>query len=359
VPRFDIVKTTNADETFKVEQVKGAFDLQTSTIQEHFTGDIAIEGKEWSIGLIVGRSGTGKTTIAKEVFADGYIEPHTYGTAAIVNEMPNGLNYADITKMFTAVGFSSPPSWLKPYSVLSNGEKMRVDLARALLEERDVIVFDEYTSVVDRDVAKVCSLAVNKAIRNQHKKFIAVSCHDDIIEWLQPDWVYDTNQQTFSFRDGHEKRPEIKVDVFDTHRNARLWPLFGKYHYLNTEVKRGTDIFVGCINNAPVAFCAVRHFPHPKNSRLKMVHRLVVLPDYQGIGIGTRFLGFVADLYTKRGFTMRLVTSQVSLINSLTKHGWRMVYYGHQTRQVGGLECLKKANSIRRITASFKYAGGS
>ena len=80
---------------------------------------------------------------------------------------------------------------------------MRVDLARALLEDRDVIVFDEYTSVVDRDVAKVCSLAVNKAIRNQNKKFIAVSCHDDIIEWLQPDWVYDTNQQTFPFGPGN------------------------------------------------------------------------------------------------------------------------------------------------------------
>jgi len=259
--------------------------------------------------------------------------------------------------MFTAVGFSSPPSWLKPYAVLSNGEKMRVDLARALLENRDVIVFDEYTSVVDRDVAKVCSLAVNKAIRNQKKKFIAVSCHDDIIEWLQPDWVYDTNQQTFSFRI-NEKRPAITVDVFDTLRNPELWNVFGKYHYLNTGIKRGTDIFVGCINNAPVAFCAVRHFPHPKNPRIKMVHRLVVLPDYQGIGIGTRFLGFVADLYTQRKFTVHLVTSQVSLINSLKKHGWYLVHYGHLSKVKGGLEHLKKTNSNRRITASFKYAGG-
>ena len=55
---------------------------------------------------------------------------------------------------------------------------------------------------------------------------------------------------------------------------------------------------------------------------------------------------------------MRLVTSQVSLINSLTKHGWRLVYYGHQTKQAGGLECLKKANSNRRITASFDIPGG-
>ena len=357
MPRFDLVKEITAAETFKVEQVKGAFDLQTSTIQEHFTGDIAIEGREWNIGLIVGRSGTGKTTIAKEIFASGYIEPHTYGTSAIVNEMPDGISYADITRMFTAVGFSSPPSWLKPYAVLSNGEKMRVDLARALLEDRELIVFDEYTSVVDRDVAKVCSLAVNKAIRNQGKKFIAVSCHDDITAWLQPDWLYDTNQQTFSFRSG--QRPAITVDVFDTHRNARLWNVFGKYHYLNTGIKRGTDIFIGCINNAPVAFCAIRHFPHPKNPRIKMVHRLVVLPDYQGIGIGTRFLGFVAELYTKRQFTVHLVTSQVSLINSLKKHGWHLVHYGHLAKVKGGMEHLKKTNSNRRITASFKYAGRS
>ena len=48
------------------------------------------------------------------------------------------------------------------------------------------------------------------------KKFVAVSCHDDIIEWLQPDWLYDTNQQIFYFRNRNEKRPEIKVDVYDT-----------------------------------------------------------------------------------------------------------------------------------------------
>ena len=38
----------------------------------------------------------------------------------------------EITRLFTAVGFSSPPSWIKPYHVLSNGEQFRCDLARAL-----------------------------------------------------------------------------------------------------------------------------------------------------------------------------------------------------------------------------------
>ena len=42
------------------------------------------------------------------------------------------LSIRDITGLFTAVGFSSPPSWIKPYSVLSGGERFRCDLARAL-----------------------------------------------------------------------------------------------------------------------------------------------------------------------------------------------------------------------------------
>ena len=79
--------------------------------------------------------------------------------------MPKKCSLDDITKSFNAVGFSSPPSWLKSYNVLSNGEKMRVDLARALLENKELFVFDEFTSVVDRYIAKIGSLAVQKTIR--------------------------------------------------------------------------------------------------------------------------------------------------------------------------------------------------
>jgi len=99
--------------------------------------------------------------------------------------------------MFNSVGFSSPPSWLKPYHVLSNGEKMRVDLARSLLSKKDIVVFDEFTSVVDRNVAKITSFAVSKSVRKTKKQFVAVSCHFDILEWLEPDWVFNTNTMSF------------------------------------------------------------------------------------------------------------------------------------------------------------------
>ena len=94
---------------------------------------------------------------------------------------------------------------------LSNGEKMRVDLARALLE-KDEVCFDEFTSVIDRNVAKTACIAINKAIKNTNKKFIGVSCHYDIIEWLQPDWVFDTNKMQMVFQLAHDHKKNLKLE---------------------------------------------------------------------------------------------------------------------------------------------------
>jgi len=198
MPSFDIIKESNPKETFRVSNVLNAFDLDNKKIKEHFKGNIDSDGKEWNIGLIVGGSGTGKSTIAKEVFGDYFVE-NEYNSEAVIDDMPKEKSVKDITKAFTSVGFASPPSWLKPYHVLSNGEKMRVDLANCILKENEIIVFDEFTSVVNREVAKTGSFAISKAVRKLNKKFIAVGCHKDITEWLEPDWIYDTDEQRFFF----------------------------------------------------------------------------------------------------------------------------------------------------------------
>jgi ABC-type ATPase with predicted acetyltransferase domain len=100
--------------------------------------------------------------------------------------------------MLCSVGFASPPDWLKAYGCLSQGEKMRVDIARALSLDAPLIVFDEFTSVVDREIAKVSAFAISKAVRRSSKKFIAVTCHYDVVDWLDPDWVFCTDIMEFS-----------------------------------------------------------------------------------------------------------------------------------------------------------------
>lgn len=210
MPHFDIVKKNDPDVTFRVSKIQADFDVKLEHSNERFVGDIEMPN-DWQIGVIVGASGTGKSTIAKELFGEELINGFEYKAKSVVDDMPKSAKMDDITKMFYAVGFGSVPSWLKPYSVLSNGEKMRVDLARALLE-KDFVCFDEFTSVVDRQVAQTACIAINKAIKKTDKKFVAVSCHYDILDWLQLDWVFDTNKMQCFFGNAHDRKNNMKSE---------------------------------------------------------------------------------------------------------------------------------------------------
>lgn len=209
MPDFNIIKTSDIERTFRVAKVQADYDVKIEHAQENFIGSIELP-EEWQIGIIVGGSGTGKTTIARELFADCYIKGYKYTHKSVIDDMPEA-DMQTIEKMFYAVGFGSVPSWLKPYNVLSTGEQMRVNLARALLEQ-DKVCFDEFTSVVDRQVARTACIAVNKAIKRTNKKFIAVTCHYDIIEWLQPDWVYDTSKMQQVFLLAHGLKKSLKLE---------------------------------------------------------------------------------------------------------------------------------------------------
>jgi len=198
MPHFDIVKKIDPPRSFRVASVIDRFDLQTGNIREQFTGSIDIEGMPWNVGLIVGKSGTGKTSIAKQLFTRDIVTEFPYVKPSIIDDMPAGLTVDQIVNVFNSVGFSSPHSWVKKYSVLSNGEKMRVNLARAILDQRPLIVFDEFTSVVDRNVAQLGSYATQKIVRQRGKKFIALSCHYDVVDWLLPDWIFCTDDMTFT-----------------------------------------------------------------------------------------------------------------------------------------------------------------
>lgn len=357
MPTFNIIKTAEPKKTFRVASIMGKFDLETNQIKEYFEGNIDIKDN-WQIGLIVGKSGSGKTTIAKQLFPDSYITNFEYSAETILDDMPKECSVEDITKAFNSVGFSSPPSWLKPYAVLSNGEKMRVDLARAILEEQNLFVFDEFTSVVDRNVAQIGSFAMQKAIRKTNKQFIAVTCHYDVEEWLLPDWVFDTDSMTFRSNDGQKKnRPDIKFEIFQTNDKS-IWKVFAKHHYLSHSHNNAAQVYLAFVNDQLAGFISIFHFPHPKVKTFKSVHRLVILPDYQGLGIGIKLLNKVGEIYKNNNWRYIITTSAPSLIFALKKSNlWALKQFGRKPPQninTGNPILTRKSDSSNRLTASFE-----
>lgn len=362
MPNFSILRQATPKKTFRVASIMGMYDLETNKIQERFEGNIELP-KEWKVGLIVGNSGTGKTTIAKELFSDSYITNFEYTHESILDDMPLNRSIQEIAKTLTHVGFSSPPSWLKPYQVLSNGEKMRCDLARAILSDENLFVFDEFTSVVDRNVAKVGSFAMQKAIRKvADKQMIAVTCHFDVEDWLLPDWVFNTNDMTFRICDSKKKRPNIRLDIvkYEGDKN-KIWKRFAKYHYLSHYHNNAANVYLCLIDDVLGGFCSVLTFPHPFLKRCKREHRTVVLPDFQGIGIATAMTDAIAEMYKREGYSYISTTSNPALIYKRCKsHKW--IATTKKGRKApgnkNGYSISKPHNTSKnRLTMSFKYIG--
>ena len=106
-----------------------------------------------------------------------------------------------------------------------------------------------------------------------------------------------------------------------------------------------------------IAFMAVLHQPHNVNKKIKRVCRLVVLPDYQGVGIATRFLKIIAEHYTKQGYDFSIVTSAKNLIYALNNsNDWLLQRYS-PNNQSKSKKAQYKQDCIRRKckTASFFY----
>lgn len=193
--KFEFSFSCKPSDSFRCRSLIGQYDLNNEEYIQKFSGNYKLP-KKWNVGLIVGGSGTGKTSIVKKCF--GEQEQKKWNNKAIIDNFDKNLELDEITYCLGSVGFNSIPYWLKPYEVLSNGEKQRVTIAR-LMAENKFSVFDEFSSLVDRDVAKSMSNSVQKAFRKLDKQIILLSCHKDIEAWLNPDWIYDTDLKQFFF----------------------------------------------------------------------------------------------------------------------------------------------------------------
>lgn len=359
MPRVDLTLKVEVERTPRVVQLEGIFDVPEKmqmSVDFHF--DVPIEHRPWQIGLIVGPSGAGKSSVARHLFADDMVGGYDWHPTRSVVDSFGDLPIRDVTGALSAVGFSSPPSWIKPFRVLSNGEQFRATMARAIMDARPRVVIDEFTSVIDRTVAKIGSHAIAKAVRARAgKQFVAVTCHDDVLDWLQPDWVLEPHVGLFTWR-SLQRRPGVTLEIRRALRGS--WRFFAAHHYLSASLHKDSLCFIAMIEGVPAAFLAILHQPHPNARGLRRVHRVVVLPDYQGLGLAMRLMDLAGEWARAIGYRLLLHSGHPAVVKSAAKSNkWKM------TRPLG----IKVAHNLaqfretvstsRRRTAAFEYVGPS
>jgi ABC-type lipoprotein export system ATPase subunit len=277
--------------SYRAARVRSLFNVTEGQASEFSAvARLPIDEDDWSIGLIVGPSGSGKSTIAEKVYGRrGLHRGFDWGRGPIIDRIAPGEDFTAVTSALSAVGLGSCPSWLRPYRVLSVGEQFRAEMARLLLEGGERVCVDEFTSALDRQVARIAAGAFAKAWRRRGGRFVAVTCHGDVTEWLQPDWVFDTASFTLARR-RLRRPPAIEIEIYRA--NWTAWKMFEPHHYLKLPPMACATNFVGCVGGEPVAHVAVGTTVGIKSARLC---RLVVMPEWQGAGVGMRFLNCIAE----------------------------------------------------------------
>lgn len=251
---------------------------------------------EYSVLLIKGESGSGKTTILKEMFPDNQ-------TIAVPNK-PLYLWAGDSVKnqqkaisIFTSCGLSDAVQFVSKYEQLSDSQRARADIALQIISGKKIIIVDEFLSTLDRKTAKATAYCIQKYIRKIGLKLVATTAHDDLAEYLLPDveivgkaypsrFVCNTLKPDIT---GYPWNIKLEYKTKDDYRELRL----GELHYKGKYTGGAQDYLFAYINNEIVG---VLVSIYNRATGGKRIARVVVHPSYRGIGIGKALIKkYVSD----------------------------------------------------------------
>jgi ABC-type lipoprotein export system ATPase subunit len=344
--KIEVTLQSEVFKTFRCQVAANSLDIDSSKKSIHH---LLIENvripEDWNIGLIYGSSGSGKTTMATSLFGNGIFDFEIDEEKPIIDQFPKEYSYEDCANILNGIGLNAVPCWIRPVKTLSNGQKARAIAALLMMQSNDVVFIDEWTSVVDRTVAKAMSLCIHKFAKKHNKKIVLLSCHYDILEWLRPDWLIDCNKQKFELPQSDDfffnERESIEFTIREVGRET--WRYFSKYHYLSEKLPAGRLYLYGLFHNEnQIGFqCFANYTPHRKGTKIIYhVNRVVVHPDYNGLGLGIKLVNETSKLLLKK-IDCRIMSkfSSVPLFKAMKKDE-RWIFTG-QDRLMGKMQTGK------------------
>jgi GNAT superfamily N-acetyltransferase len=160
------------------------------------------------------------------------------------------------------------------------------------------------------------------------------------------------------------KKPKINIEIFDcSSEKESVWNIFKNHHYLTSNLNKSSRCFLACWNKVPVGFYAVLAMPSGTLKNAWRGHRLVVLSDYQGLGIGNRLSEWVANKLISEGKRFFAKTANIKLGEYRNKSSnWKKTSKNKKTRK--NSELKNNYNNLinnnifeKRVCYSHEYIG--
>ena len=368
IKTYTVQLKSDPSASFMATKAAQSMDIDVTKKLTHNLTVAADVTSSYNVGLIIGNSGSGKTTLTKQIYGEDCFVSMLDPAQPIIDQFPDSMTYDDRANILNAIGLSQVVCWIRPVATLSNGQKFRAEAALKIAHAKDGenICIDEWTSVVDRTVAKVMSHALQKSARKFKKSFVLCSCHDDVIEWLQPDWIIDCNKQTYDDRRSlrQVRTEQLHFEIREVHRST--WRMFARYHYLSDRLPGGSIYTFGLFHDdQQIGFqCFANYVPIKKGATpIYHFNRTVIHPDYVGLGLGIKIIDETSKLMKKaHKFRIMAKFSSVPVYKSMIKNSsWRLVNAQTETSKATGTMARSRNATIRQKVKwySFEYVVAS
>lgn len=360
---YEFTLTSPVSTTFRCVKAANSLDIDTAKKSSHHFKLSADIESDYNIGLIVGASGSGKTTFAKHAFGADCFDELLDPARPVIDQFPDEYSYDECAAMLSGVGLTSVVCWIRPAVTLSNGQRSRAEVALQMARQAAtgaVTVIDEWTSVVDRTVAKVMSHCIAKHARKTGKRIVLLSCHYDVADWLNPDWVIDCNQQSYIDRRllcrDFKRSERLEFEIREV--GGETWRYFSKYHYLSERLPGGSIKTFGMFSGSDqVGFiCFANYVPHSDKSKPMQMHmnRLVIHPDYAGLGLGIDLTNKTSAIMAQRGFDVRAKFSSTPVYIAMSRQPcWKLT----AVERAIGKDAAARANGSTMGGAVKKTSG--
>lgn len=122
----------------------------------------------------------------------------------------------------------------------------------------------------------------------------------------------------------------------------------------HTHTSHVYELFYG---DRSVGYISLIPFPHPHLKKVFKIHRLVILPSFQGLGLASRLLDIIGKMYRDFGYKIGITTNNPALIVSMSHNPlWILKHKGRMGKNNLGM--MRNRSSCRRITTSWYYLSG-
>ena len=286
--------------------------------------DLAVTLRPGSIILLSGPSGSGKSTLLNKIAQEASV-PIWVGRGrfpanrAVVDAIDARGSLSTALEILTACGLGEPRLWVRQYTDLSDGERFRAGLARAVGtafeadHKKCTILCDEFSAILHRRAAKAVAYNLRKLVTRHGLRLVVATTHEDIVDDLQPDQAValGAGPPAVIDRTIRKRSMSLRRRVMIERGTVRDYRFFAPMHYRHRDglgfvdkvfllKERGTGDPLGILvfAHAPMELSLRNRSTSGRftrnvrrlNRELRILRRLVMHPDVRGCGLGHHFV---------------------------------------------------------------------